>query len=611
MARPPSLATSLPGLRRLLLRFRPYLRRQRSLVAGAFVALFAEVALRLLEPWPLKFVFDHVLGASPATTGDGSGVGRTLAFAAGAVVLLAAGRALTAYLSTVGFALAGQRALTEVRGDLFRHVQRLSLDFHGRARDGDLILRVIGDVGMVRDVVVTAALPLLGNVLILLGMIAVMFWMNAELALLGIAVLPLFWLRSVRLGRRIREVSREQRSREGAMAATASEALGGIRAVQALSLEHVFDEAFAAQNRRSLRDGARSKRLQARLERSVDVLTAAATALVLWYGAELVLAGTLTPGDLLVFLAYLKNAYKPIRDFAKYTARLSKAAAAGERILELLDEPAGISDRPGALSVTRVRGSIHFENVSFSYADGTPVLRAIDFEIAPGELVALVGRSGIGKSTIAGLMLRLHDPQHGRILLDDRDLREYTLDSLRGRVATALQDSTLFAVSVHDNIAFGAPGCSTADVEAAARLVNAHEFISALPDGYATVLGERGVTLSSGQRQRIALARAAIRRADIVLLDEPTTGLDETNERAVVAGIEKLAQAATTLLITHDLRLAARADRILVLDDGRIIEEGTHDELLNAHGAYATLYRLQAGTRPARVRGLEPHAASA
>jgi ATP-binding cassette, subfamily B, bacterial len=338
---------------------------------------------------------------------------------------------------------------------------------------------------------------------------------------------------------------------------------------------------------------------------------AAATALVLWYGAELVLAGTLTPGDLLVFLAYLKNAYKPIRDFAKYTARLSKAAAAGERILELLDEPAGISDRPGALSVTRVRGSIHFENVSFSYADGTPVLRAIDFEIAPGELVALVGRSGIGKSTIAGLMLRLHDPQHGRILLDDRDLREYTLDSLRGRVATALQDSTLFAVSVHDNIAFGAPGCSTADVEAAARLVNAHEFISALPDGYATVLGERGVTLSSGQRQRIALARAAIRRADIVLLDEPTTGLDETNERAVVAGIEKLAQAATTLLITHDLRLAARADRILVLDDGRIIEEGTHDELLNAHGAYATLYRLQAGTRPARVRGLEPHAASA
>lgn len=610
MARPPSLSATLPGLGRLLLRFRPYLHRQRGLVTGAFAALFVEVALRLLEPWPLKFVIDHLLSGSTAA-GDGPGAGRLLAFAAVAVVLLAGGRALTAYLSTVGFALAGQRVLTAVRGDLFRHLQRLSLDFHSRARGGDLTLRVIGDVGMVRDVVVTAALPLLGNVLILVGMIAVMFWMNVQLALLGIAVLPLFWLRSVRLGRRIREVSREQRKREGAMAATAAEALGAIRVVQALSLEPVFDDAFAAQNKRSLREGAKSKRLEAGLERSVDVLTAVATALVLWYGSTLVLAGALTPGDLIVFLAYLKNAFKPIRDFAKYTARLSKAAAAGERIMELLDQSPAITDRPGALSVARVRGAIRFDDVSFNYADGTPVLCGADFAIAPGEMVALVGRSGIGKSTVAGLLLRLHDPQHGRILLDDRDLRDYTLDSLRGRIAAVMQDATLFAVSVHDNIAYGAPGCSKSDVEAAARLVNAHEFISALPAGYGTVLGERGVTLSGGQRQRIGLARAAVRRADIVLLDEPTTGLDEANERAVIEGIEQLARTATTLLITHDLRLAARSDRILLLDDGRILEEGSHDRLLAARGAYAALYRLQAGSRPARVRGLETHAASA
>jgi ATP-binding cassette, subfamily B, bacterial len=611
MARPPSLVTSLPGLGRLLKRFRPYLRRQQALVAGGFAALFAEVALRLLEPWPLKYVIDHLLGGSTAAAGPGLGGEQLLVAAALAVVVLAGARALTAYMSTVGFALAGQRVLTEVRGDLFRHLQRLSLDFHNRARGGDLTLRVIGDVGMVRDVVVTAALPLLGNVLILLGMIAVMFWMNAQLALLGIAVLPLFWLRTVRLGRRIREVSREQRKREGAMAATAAEALGGIRVVQAMSLEPVFDEAFTAQNRRSLRDGAKSKRLEAGLERSVDVLTAVATALVLWYGATLVLAGTLTAGDLIVFLAYLKNAFKPIRDFAKYTARLSKAAAAGERILELLDEPVAITDRPGAVSVARIRGAIRFEDVSFSYADGTPVLRAIDLDIAPGEMVALVGRSGIGKSTIAGLLLRLHEPQHGRILVDDRDVRDYTLHSLRGRIATVLQDSTLFAASVYDNIAYGAPGCTAADVDAAARLVNAHDFITALPAGYGTVLGERGVTLSSGQRQRIALARAAVRHADIVLLDEPATGLDEANERAVTAGIEQLARTATTLLITHDLPLAARADRILFLEDGRITETGTHDELLAARGAYADLYRLQGSIRPARVRGLEAHAVSA
>jgi ATP-binding cassette, subfamily B, bacterial len=611
MARQSSLTSSLPGLGRLLQRCRPHLHRQRGLIVGAFATLFAEVGLRLLEPWPLKFVIDHVLGASPAPIGAELDGARMLALAAAAVVLLAAARALAAYLTTVGFALVGQRVLTQVRGDLFRHLQRLPLDFHARSRGGDLTLRVIGDVGMVRDVAVTAALPLLGNVLILLGMIGVMFWMNAQLALLGIAVLPLFWLRSVRLSGRIRDVAREQRRREGAMAATAAEALGAIRVVQAMSLEPVFDQAFAAQNRRSLSEGAKSKRLEAGLERSVDVLTAAATALVLWYGSSLVLAGALTAGDLIVFLAYLKNAFRPVRDFAKYTARLSKAAAAGERILELLEQPAADTDRPDALSVTRLRGEICFEDVSFSYAGGAPVLRATNFSVARGEMVALVGRSGIGKSTIAGLLLRLHEPQHGRVLLDGRDVRDYALVSLRRRIAAVLQDTTLFATTVRDNIAYAAPGCSDADIEAAARLVNAHDFISALPDGYGTVLGERGVTLSSGQRQRIALARAAVRRADIVLLDEPTTGLDEANERGVIAGIELLAQTATTLLITHDLRLAARADRILFLEDGRITEAGTHDGLIAADGAYAALFRLQCGSRPARVRALEPHAASA
>jgi ATP-binding cassette, subfamily B, bacterial len=608
VARPVSLASSLPGLRRLVRRFRPYLRKHAGLIAGGFVGLFGEVAFRLLEPWPLKFVFDRVLGADRSSAAGSLEPATVLALAALAVVLLAAARALTAYLSTVGFALVGQRVLTEIRGDLFRHLQRLSLGFHSRARGGDLTVRVIGDVGLVKDVAVTAALPLLGNLLILVGMLGVMFWMNPRLALLASAILPLFWLRSVRLSRRIRDVSREQRRREGAMAATAAEALGSMRLVQSLSLEKVFDDTFAAQNKKSLREGAKAKRLEARLERTVDVLIAVATALVLWYGARLVLDGALTPGDLLVFLAYLKSAFKPVRDFAKYTGRLAKASAAGERILELLDREPEIRDRAGAIRVERARGELRFEGVGFHYPDGSAVLRGLDLEIPAGRSVALVGPSGIGKSTIAGLVLRLYDPTEGRILLDGHDLRDYTLESLRAQVGAVPQDATLFAVSIRDNIAFGAPGCTDAEIEAGARLANAHEFIRALPHGYDMVVGERGVSLSSGQRQRIALARAAVRRAPILILDEPTTGLDEVNERAVVTAIDQLARSATTLLITHDLRLAARADEVILLEDGTIVERGTHADLMSARSRYATLFRLQSASRPARFPDREPDA---
>jgi ATP-binding cassette, subfamily B, bacterial len=402
MGRPANLNAALPGLGKLLRRFHPYLRKHRGLGLGAFAALFAEVAVRILEPWPLKFIFDHVLGmagesdAGGSFGAGGSSTSNVLLLAVGAIVILAVARALFAYLSTVGFTLVGQRVLTEVRGDLFRHLQRLSLDFHSRARGGDLTVRVISDVGLLKEVLATAALPLLGNVLILAGMIGVMFWMNAKLALIAIAVLPLFWLRSVRLSRRIREVSRDQRRREGAMAATAAEALGAIRIVQVLSLDRVFSETFTAQDRKSMREGAKGKRLQAKLERTVDVLTALSTALVLGFGVDLVLAGELTPGDLLVFVTYLKNAFKPVRDFAKYTARLAKASAAGERILDLLDVEPEVRDLPGARAISDPAGHIRFKGVHFRYADGSRVLRGLDFDAAPGQMVALVGESGIG-----------------------------------------------------------------------------------------------------------------------------------------------------------------------------------------------------------------------
>jgi ATP-binding cassette, subfamily B, bacterial len=611
VARPQSIHESLPGLWRVARHFTPYIRRQRALVAGSTLALFAEVVMKALEPWPLKFVFDRVIGPPVGASSGFAAVDALdplalLTFAALAVVAVVALRALAAYLSTVGFALVGNRVLTEVRSDLYRRLQCLSLSFHNRARGGDLLVRVIGDIGMLKDVAVTALLPLAANVLILFGMTGLMFWLNWKLAALALCTLPLFWLFTARTTRRIRLASRDQRRREGAMASTAAESIGAIRVVQALSLEATFADAFSSQNRKSLKEGVRASRLSAGLERTVDVLIGLATALVLWYGARLVLRGELTAGDLLVFLAYLKSAFRPAQDFAKYTARLAKASAAGERVIELLRREPEVRDLPGAVAAPPFEGAVEFDSVGFSYDEGREVLRDVSFAVRPGGRVALVGPSGNGKSTLVNLVLRLYDPDRGSVRIDGRDVREYTLESLRSQVGVVMQDGVLFAASVRDNIAYGAPGATDEEVERAARLANADEFIRLMPEGYETVIGERGVTLSAGQRQRIAVARAAVRRAPVLILDEPTTGLDGENERAVMRALERLSEGRTTFLVTHFLRHAVTADLILYVEGGRVVERGTHAQLLRAGGRYARLYRLQeSAADTARAAGEE------
>jgi len=443
---------------------------------------------------------------------------------------------------------------------------------------------------------VTAALPLLANLLIVLSMVGVMFWLNWRLALLALTILPVFWLWTATFTRRIQQTARNQRQRESAMASTAAEAIGAMKLVQALSLEPLFAGSFFKRNQEGQKEDVRGARLTAGLERAVGFLTAVSTALVVWYGARLVLRQELTPGELLVFLTYLRNTFHPVQDFAKYTGRLAKASAAGERVIDLLEQTPAVRDLPGAVPAPAFRGAIRFENVSFAYEPDRRVLEEVEFAVDPGQHVALVGPSGIGKSTLASLLLRLYDPGQGRVLIDGRDIRDYTLASLRAQISVVLQDTLLFAATVRDNIAYGAPSATAADVEAAARLANAHDFIQALPKGYDTVLGERGVTLSGGQRQRLAIARAAVRKAPILLLDEPATGLDEENERAVLDALTRLAQERTTFFITHDLRVAAGADLVIYLERRRVLERGTHLDLLRAGGRYAALYRLQSAT---------------
>src|SRR6266699_2987523 len=431
VGQPLTLRAALPGLGRLVRRLWPYVRRERPLIVVSLLALYAEIGLRLLEPWPLKVVLDHVVGAGHHSRWVDRVLaaldpGTLLALAAVAVVAFAGLRALAAYYNTVGLALAGNRVLTAVRNELYAQLQRLSLSFHTRARTGDLIVRVTGDVGFLQDVVVTAFLPLVASGLTFVGMAAVMLWLNAPLALLAFATGPLFLLSTVRLSRRIRDNARRQRQQQGAMAATAAESIGAVKVVHALSLEGTFAQAFA-----------------------------------------------------------------------KYTGRLAKASAAGERVVDLLDRTPDVRDLPGAVPAPPLRGHVRFEGVGFAYDPGHAALESIDCTVEPGQHVALVGPSGSGKSTLVSLILRLYDPTAGRVLIDGRDLRAYTLASLRMQISVVLQDSILFVGTIRDNIGQGAPGASPEAIEAAARLANAHGFIMAQPQGYDTVVGERGVTLSN------------------------------------------------------------------------------------------------------------------
>ena len=571
----------------------PDLRPHLLMVTGGTLALMSEVVFRVLEPWPMKIVVDSVLSSLGTSTGYAPASVLGLVACGAGLVGIVFMRALCNYLATVSFALAGSRTAIALRARAFRHVAGLSQQFHARNRSADTVQRLVSDIARMQDVAVTAGLPLAANVLTLLVMVVVMIVLDPLLALVVVAAVAVFLVTSSGSSKRITTASRRTRKSEGQLANTAQEALATIKVVQAYGLEELILDRFIGANLTSLRTGVRSLRLAARLERSTDVLVGAATALVMVGGGLRVLQGAMTPGDLVLFTTYLRTTMKPLRDMAKYTGRIARATASGERVADLMAVVPDIVSPASPLPLGRVRGRIDFDGVVTRY-DGDEVLHGISLTVEPGEHVALVGPSGSGKSTLVSLVVRALDPVAGEVRLDGLPLPALDLGELRASVSVLHQDAVLLTGTIRDNIRMGRPGATDADVEAAARRAGAHDFIVSLPGGYDAPVGERGDTLSGGQRQRVAIARALLRDTPVVILDEATTGLDPAARALVLDAVDRLARGRTTLIVTHDADVAVRADRVVWIEDGRVVLDDSPERLL----ARSRIFRSWTGAAP-------------
>lgn len=564
-------------------RFSRIVREQQHRVKmGLFLAGLSVLGISLvglLTPWPLKIIFDHVLldkplPASLAFLGELLEAGKVPALIAltGAVVAFALLSAVFSYSQLHITSRIGCQLVYALRRDLFAHLQRLSLSFHNRARCGELMTKVTGDTNLLKDVFADSILILATHLLTLTGMLAVMVALNWRLSLVGLVTVLVHFLVLYVYYRKVKVSARKQRRKEGKLVSRLSEKLAAVPLVQAFGREEYETVRFESESTATLEEGIRTARMEAAMTRIVEITSALGTGTVILLGSMQVLKNQMTPGDLLVFASYLGHMYKPMRNLARLSVKFSKAMVSVERIKEILDTEPEIEDSPAAIEAQRLKGEIVFENVCFNYGDGKEVLRDVSFTIAPGRRVALVGASGAGKSTIVSLILRLYDPKEGRIVIDGVNIKDYRRESLRHQIGVVQQNPLLFGTGIGENIAYGKLDATLEEIVAAAEAANAHDFILALEDGYDTAVGERGATLSGGERQRIAIARAVVRNAPILILDEPTAGLDVESQLKVQKALKHLMIGKTCLVITHDLKAAAEADRVLILEGGRVVE---------------------------------------
>jgi ABC-type multidrug transport system fused ATPase/permease subunit len=599
------VASSAAGTKMRLVRelLRPY---TGSLVI-ILVAMLVQTAMSLAAPWPLKIILDNVVGTHKAPEwldrlriiplgGDKI----ELALVAGImVVVIAALSALASYLENYYTESVSQYVAHDLRMRVYDHLQRLSLGFYDTHQVGAILSTITADVKTIQNFASSGTLGILVDLMTIVGMLFVMFWLEWDFALIAIAATPFLLLFVARFNRAVKKATHEVRKHQAEIVSVVQEGLESVRVVKAYGRQDREEENLSAVSHATVDSALKARKIKAVLSPVVAIVAAICTGLVLWRGTALVLADVMTIGTLTVFLTYLSKFFKPVQDLAKMGSTIAQTAVAIERVQMILNTDTVIPERSDARDPGALKGGIEFEHVAFAYDPRAPVLKDVHTKVAPGQFVGIVGPTGGGKSTIVSMIPRFYDPSDGRVLIDGVDLRDFTLQGLRGQIGFVLQDTVLFRGTVRDNIAYGRPSATDQEIVAAAKLANADEFIAKMPDSYHTMVGERGLTLSGGQRQRIGIARAIIRNAPILILDEPTAALDTESEKLVMEALERLMKGRTVLTIAHRLSTIRHAHKILVLKDGVVAEEGTHDELVALNGVYAELYHIQTGGAPA------------
>jgi ABC-type multidrug transport system fused ATPase/permease subunit len=580
------------------------LRPYRGWLAIVFAAMLVEIAMSLAAPWPLKLVIDDALGNHHLPhwldwAHDYAGFGKhTLGvamFAGASTLAIAVFAAVASCIDNYYTTSISQWVANDLRLRIYEHLHRLSLRYYDHAKIGTLISTITSDVSTIQDFASSSTLAIVVDLLTIVFMVVLMFWLDWDFTLIAVAFAPLLLLFIFHFKKVVKDATRAVRVRQSDLLAIVQRGLGSMRVTKAFGRQDLELAHLESASHATVDAALRARKIKSLISPVVNIVVAICTAIVLCRGTSLIVTGNMTAGALTVYLVYLKRFFKPVKDLASMTSTIAQTTVALERIQAILLADELIKERSGAVDPSRVVGAVAFDRVSFGYDKDNPILHEVSFKIEPGQVVGIVGPTGSGKSTVLSLLPRFYDPALGRVLIDGVDVADYKVAALRSQIAFVLQDTVLFRGTVRENIAYGRPGATDEEIIAAAKTANAHDFISRMPQGYDSMIGERGETLSGGQRQRIAIARALIRNSPILVLDEPTAALDTESERLVIDALRHLMKGRTVIMIAHRLSTLIDADKIIVLKDGFVAEEGSHAALIARGGIYADLHRIQQG----------------